>query len=95
MPKNVQIPQDLLFDLFRFFLMDEDEADREYTQEAIIKALEGKLEALVRHDLYTRSKTADTAQEREAARQAYLDRVGMRQSYRWAEGYQDGPPPED
>lgn len=95
MAKNVQIPQELLFDLFRFFLTDEDEADREYTQEAIITALEGKLEALVRHELYTQSKTADTPQEREKARQAYLDRVGMRQSFRWSEGYQDGPPPED
>lgn len=94
MAKNVQIPQELLFDLFRFFLTDE--ADREYTQEAIIKALEDKLEALVRHELYTQSKTADTPQEREKARQAYLDRVGMRQSFRWSEGYrQDGPPPED
>lgn len=90
--KNVQIPQELLYDLFRFFLMDEDEDDREYTQEAIVTALEAKLEALVRHDLYTRSKTADTPQERETARQAYLDRVGMRQSFRWPEGYQDGPP---
>ena len=92
MPKNVQIPQELLFDLFRFFLMDEDEDDRYYTREAIIKALEGKLEAMVRHDLYTRSKTADTSQERETARQAYLDAVGMRQSFRWSEGHQDGPP---
>lgn len=91
MSKNVQIPQELLYDLFRYFLLDEDEDDRNDTQEAIITALEAKLEALVRHDLYTRSKTADTPQEREEARQAYLDRVGMRQSYRWPEGHQDGP----
>lgn len=95
MAKNVQIPQELLFDLFRFFLTDQDEDDQEYTQEAIITALEAKLEALVRHDLYTQSKTADTPQAREAARQAYLDRVGMRQSYRWPEGYKDGPPGHD
>lgn len=91
--KNVQIPQELLYDLFRFFLMDEDEDDREYTQAAIVTALEAKLEALVRHDLYTRSKTADTPQERETARQAYLDRVGMRQSFRWPEGHKQEEPP--
>ena len=93
MAKNVQIPQELLFDLFRYFLTDETEDDREYTQEAIITALEAKLEALVRHDLYTQSKTADTQQAREAARQAYLDRVGMRASYRWPEGYKPEEPP--
>ena len=92
MPKNVQIPQELLFDLFRYFLTDEDEDDREYTHNAIVTALEAKLEALVKHDLYTRSKTADTPQERETARQAYLYAVGMRQSFRWSEGHQDGPP---
>lgn len=90
--KTVQINTTLLYDLFRYFLTDEDEDDREYTHNAIVTALEAKLEALVKHDLYTRSKTADTPQEREKARQAYLDRVGMRQSYRWPEGYQDGPP---
>lgn len=90
--KNVQIPQELLFDLFRYFLMGDQD---EFTEDVIRTALEAKLEALARHELYTQSKTADTPQEREKARQAYLDRVGMRQSYRWPEGHQDGPPPED
>lgn len=87
--KNVQIPQELLYDLFAYFLNGDQD---EFTERAIIDALEVKLQALVKHDLYTRSKTADTPQEREEARQAYLDAVGMRQSYRWPEGHQDGPP---
>lgn len=91
--KNVQIPQDLLYDLFRYFLTEEPDDEHDYTREAIITALEAKLEALVRHDLYTQSKTAATAQDRETARQAYLDRVGMRQSYRWPEGYKPEEPP--
>lgn len=94
MPKNVQIPQELLYDLFRFFLMDEDEDEQEYTQRAIITALEAKLDAMVKHELYTTYKTADSPQERERARQAYLDRVGMRQSFRWPEGYKQEEPPE-
>lgn len=93
MAKNVQIPQELLYDLFRYFLTDQDPDDQEYTQEAIVTALEAKLEALARHELYTQSKTADTPEAREAARQAYLDRVGMRQSYRWPEGYKPEEPP--
>lgn len=90
--KNVQIPQELLYDLFRYFLTDEEPEEHDYTREVITTALEAKLEALVRHELYTTYKTADSPQEREKARQAYLDRVGMRQSYRWPEGHQDGPP---
>ena len=87
--KKVQIPEDLLFDLFSYFLRGDTD---EFTEQAIVAALEAKLDALVKHELYTKYKTADTPQEREAARQAYLDRVGMRQSFRWSEGHQDGPP---
>lgn len=87
--KTVQISTTLLYDLFGYFL--EGERD-EYTEQAITDALTAKLDALVKHELYTMSKTADTPQEREQARQAYLDKVGMRQSYRWSEGHQDGSP---
>lgn len=91
MPKNVQIGQELLYDLFDYFLRGYQDED---TERAITDALTAKLDALVRHDLYTQSKTADTPEAREAARQAYLDRVGMRQSYRWPEGYKPEEPPE-
>lgn len=87
--KNYQIPETLLLDLFNYFLNGNQD---EFTENDIVSALESKLEAMVKHALYTQSKTADTPEAREAARQAYLDKVGMRQSYRWPEGYQDGPP---
>lgn len=88
MKKTCQIPETLLYDLFSYFLRGETDED---TERAIVDALETKLDAMIRHDLYSRSKTADTPQERETARQAYLDQVGMRQSYRWPEGYQNAP----
>lgn len=91
MPKNVQIDTTLLYDLFDYFLRGYQDED---TERAITDALTAKLDALIRHDLYTKSKTADTPQEREAARQAYLDAVGMRQSYRWPEGHKPEEPPE-
>lgn len=91
MPKNVQIEKELLYDLFDYFLNGNRD---DFTQEAIITALESKLEAMVRHELYTQSKTAATSEAREAARQAYLDRVGMRQSYRWPAEYKPPEPPE-
>lgn len=45
--------------------------------------LEQKLEAMVRHEWYAKYKTAPTPEEREAARQRYLDERGVPQSFRW------------
>lgn len=87
--KNVQIPQDLLYDLFRYFLLDERD---EYVEETITTALQAKLDAMTRREYYTLSKTAETPAEREKARQTYLDMVGMLPGWRWPEGYRDGPP---
>lgn len=77
--KQVQIPLKTLFSLLNYFLVEPREEDRI----AIEKALNDKLEALIRHDLYTKSKTLPTEEEREKARQEYLDRIGMHQDFRW------------
>ena len=42
-----------------------------------------KLDAMLNRQLYSRYKTAPTEEEREQARQEYLDRRGVPQSYRW------------
>lgn len=80
MAKNVQISQELFFDLVRYFVLDDTSNER---FKAISDALETKIDKMVNHELYTSSKTAETAEEREKARQQYLDRVGMRDSFRW------------
>lgn len=49
----------------------------------IKKGLEEKMEAMVRRDLYTKYKTAPTEEEREKARQEYLEKVGMHRDFRW------------
>ena len=49
----------------------------------IKKGLGEKMEALARRDLYTKYKTAPTEEEREKARQEYLEKVGMHRSFRW------------
>lgn len=76
--KNVQIPYDLFLALLQHHLMMEDGYEDE-----IRYGLEQKLEAMVRHELYAKYKTALTPEEREAARQRYLDEHGIPQSYRW------------
>lgn len=70
--KNVQIPYDLFLALLQHHLMMEDGYEDE-----IRYGLEQKLEAMVRHELYAKYKTALTPEEREAARQRYLDERGI------------------
>lgn len=83
---SVQIPQELLYDLFKYFLLDSRNPE---TEAAIRKSLGEKYEAMKRRGLYTQSQTAETPAQREAARQAYLDEVGMKDSFRWSEAEQE------
>ena len=56
--------------------------DDEYEDE-VRQGLEQKLDALVRHELYAKYKPAPSAEEREQARQEYLDRRGVFPDFRW------------
>jgi len=77
--KQVQIPLSLLMRLFRYFFIEPTKEDHK----AIENALNDKLEAMARRETYTLSKTAETEQEREQARQKYLDMIGMHKDWRW------------
>ena len=75
---NVQIPYELFFQLLQDFLMDN------YDGEEIIRSgLEKKLDAMVNREVYSKSKTAPTEEEREKFRQEYLDRKGIQERFRW------------
>lgn len=80
MAKNVQISLELFLDLLGYFCLGDTSETR---SEAIRDALETKLDKLVQHELYTASKTALAPEEREAARQRYLDKVGIHKDFRW------------
>ena len=75
---QVQIPKDLLLALFQYHLA----GNEEYLPE-IEKALTEKLDSMVKRQLYTTFKTAPTEEEREKARQEYLDKCGMHENFRW------------
>lgn len=77
--KSVQIPYDLFVDLVLYHLRGEDDVEEE-----IRRGLEQKLDAMLRRHLYSRYKTAPTEEQRERARQEYLDRRGVPESFRWA-----------
>ena len=80
MAKNVQISQELFLDLVRYFLLDDTSKSR---LNAIQRGLEAKIDNMVKHELYTASKTADSPEDREKARQQYLDKVGIHKDFRW------------
>lgn len=76
--KNVQIPQELFMMLLRYHLIEDFSCEDD-----IKKGLEQKMDALVDRELYSKSKTAPSAEEREKARKEYLDRRGVPDSFRW------------
>lgn len=41
------------------------------------------MEALKRHDLYTKYRTSENKANREEARQQYLDSAGILKNFRW------------
>lgn len=76
--KYIQISYDLFASLLQYHLMENDNY-----LEKIQQGLEQKLDALIRHELYTKYKTAPTKEEQEKARQEYLDQRGLTDSFRW------------
>ena len=76
--KNIQISEELFVALVKYHLLEMDDV-----LPKIKKGLEKKFEAMVKRDLYTKYKTAPTEEEREKARQEYLEKVGMHRSFRW------------
>lgn len=76
--KNVQISYELFVDLVLYHLNGEEDYDEEIRQ-----GLEQKIDAILNRQLYSQYKTAPTEEQRVQARQEYLDRRGVLQSYRW------------
>ena len=52
-------------------------------EEKIVEGLQEKFDRVVNRSLYTKYKTAPTEEEKEKARQEYLDRKGIHSSFRW------------
>ncbi len=76
--KQVQISQELFVQLIHYHLME----DNSYMDEIRI-GLGKKLDVMVLHELYEKSKTVPTEAEREKSRKEYLDRKGIPDSFRW------------
>lgn len=77
---NVQISEELFVHLSRFFLFGDESPQ---TREKIAQGLKSKLAAMEKRQAYTAYKTAETAEEREQARQDYLNKIGLPTDFRW------------
>ena len=82
-PKNVQIDFDLFVDLFVYAVRHADDEDIQFNRLRI--GVKNKLDSMMRHELYSQYKSGSTVEERAAARQQYLDAIGLLDSFRWCE----------
>lgn len=76
--KQVQISEDLFLSLIKYHILE-----CHNDEEKIVKMLKEKYDSMVNRNLYTKYKTAPSEEEKEKARQEYLDRKGIHSSFRW------------
>ncbi len=76
--KQVQISEDLFLSLIKYHILE-----CHNDEEKIVKMLKEKYDSIVNRNLYTKYKTAPTEEEKEKARQEYLDKKGIHSSFRW------------
>ena len=75
--KNIQIPEKLFIALMKYHLLDIEDVQPE-----IKKGLMDKMESIAMRLLYSKYKTAPTEEEKQKARQEYLDKRGVPENFR-------------
>lgn len=82
---KVQIEESLFYKILSYHCYPEayDENELEVLNALISKELESKLDKIIARNNYTKSLTAETPEEREAARKAYLDSRGIKKDFRY------------
>lgn len=82
---KVQIEESLFYKLLSYHCYPEayENDELETLNKLIAKELESKLDKIIARNNYTKSLTADTPEEREAARKRYLDGRGIGEDFRY------------
>ena len=81
---NIQISESLFYDILRYYLIASKGAEvPEELDKRVFNGLSDKVQKIADRELYTLYKTAPTEEEKEKARQKYLDSKGIPESFRW------------
>lgn len=77
---NVQIPWALFNALYDVHILGVEDTE---TLNRIEQGLKEKMDAIIRREAFTASKTADTAEKREEARQIYVKEAGFLKDWQY------------
>ena len=81
---NIQIPESLFYDILRYYVITSEGGEvPEELDKRVFDGLTDKVQKITDRELYTAYKTAPTEEEKEKARQKYLDSKGIPESFRW------------
>ena len=81
-PKTIQIDFDFFEDLYIYAARHAEPDDLQYKR--ITMAVKKKLEALMKHELYSLYKAGASEEIRKQARAEYLDAADIMESFRWS-----------
>ncbi len=76
--RQIKISEELFIRLVKYHLLE-----LETDKNEIEKELQKKLDSMIMRELYTEYKTASSEELKEKARQEYLDKRGVLDSFRW------------
>ena len=80
-PKNILLEYDLFIDLYVYACRHSERDDLQFKR--LYAGVRKKLDAMMRHDLYSLYKSGADEETRAKARQEYLDAIGLSDSFRW------------
>ncbi len=80
-PRNILLDFNLFVDLYVYACRHSEWDDLQFKR--LYAGVKRKLEAMMRHDLYSLYKTGADEKIRAKARQQYLDAIGLSDSFRW------------
>ena len=80
-PRNILLDYDLFVDLYVYACRHSEQDDLQFKR--LCAGVRRKLEAMMRHDLYSLYKSSANEATRAKAREEYLDAIGLPDSFRW------------
>jgi len=84
--KKIQIDYNTFIDMYRLLVSLNDyelENNIKELRKSLETQIEAKIDAMQKHNVYTQSKVGATPEEREKARQEYLDLAGIHKDWRY------------